>query len=445
MSLQGPGRLLRVLGVTFGISVAVGEMIGAGILRTPSLVAADAPMAGAILALWAFGAFHALLQANVLAELGTMLPRAGGQYVFAQRAFGDIGGVIVGWTMWCAHVVGLAASSIAFADFLGSVWPAASGHTAEVAAGMQLALFAANAMGLREGRALQVTTSIVKAALLIVFVCAAVWLLPAQAPAPRDHGGPIGFLALAGAYLLIRGAYNGWHAPVYFAEENLLPGRSIPRSLFFGIAFTGILYLGVNAALLHALGPAAMAASTLPYVTILARIAGAWTSLLFAVAAMITAASCANANVMIAPRVLFALSRDRLLPSALQAVNKGGSPYAAFALTASVSIALSMTGGFRLIFGLIGILVTLASLVTEIAFFVLRRREPDLTRPWHAMLHPWLPGLVIAIDAILLLLFALSNMMGAALALALCGLCVPFAIIARRMRAAGESRSDDRA
>jgi APA family basic amino acid/polyamine antiporter len=429
------GQLLRVLGVTFGISVAVGEMIGSGILRTPGLVAAGVPLAGAILALWGFGALHAALQANVLAELGTMLPRAGGQYVFAHRAFGDAGGLIVGWMMWCAHIVGLAASSLAFADFLAGVWPAASGHTADVAVAMQLALYGANIVGLREGRALQITTSVVKAGLLLLFVFAAVWLLPAHAETPQHLAAPIGFLALADAYQLIRGAYNGWHAPVYFAEENVLPAKSIPRSLFFGIAFTGALYLAVNAALLRALGPQGMATSALPYVVILSRVAGGATSLLFAIAAMITAASCANANVMIAPRVLLALSRDRLLPAALQAINKGGSPYLGFVVTAAVSLAVCFVGGFRFVFGMIGILVTLASLITEIAFFVLRAREPALTRPWHAVLHPWLPGVVIGIDAALLVLFALADFRGVVFALVLCGLCVPFVVVARLVRA----------
>jgi APA family basic amino acid/polyamine antiporter len=426
------GQLLRLLGVSFGIAVAVGEMIGPGILRTPSLVAAGVPTATLILALWAFGAFHALLQANVLAELGTMLPRAGGQYVFVHRAFGDAGGLLVGWTMWCAHIVGLAASSIAFAEFLAAVWPTAAGHTPAVAVSMQVILFAANAVGLREGRALQIATSIMKAALLILFVCAALWFLPGHAATTPAGTMPTGFLALAAAYQLIRGAYNGWHAPVYFSEENVMPARSIPRSLVVGILFTGGLYLAINATLLRALGAHAMGAGTLPYLTVLGRISGNWTSVLFAAGAMITAASCANANVMIAPRVLFALSRDDLLPASLQAVNRGGSPYFAYVLTALVAIALAMTGGFRFVFGMIGTLVTLASLTTEIAFFVLRAREPSLARPWRALLHPWLPAFVIAIDAALLVLFALADTKAALVAALLCGLSVPIAIFTRR-------------
>lgn len=428
------GELLRLLGAGFGIAIAVGEMIGSGILRTPGLVAASVPVASLILLVWGFGAVHALLQANVLAELGTMLPRAGGQYVFAQRAFGDIGGLIVGWSMWCAHIAGIAASSIAFADFLAPVWPRSAGHAAAIAVALQLALFAPNVAGLREGRALQVATSVAKICLLLAFVAAAVLLVPSTpAPAPRFANG-VGFLALAGAYQLVRGAYNGWHAPVYFAEENVVPARSIPRSLFFGIGLTAALYIAINAALLHAMGVSQLAANALPYLDVLERFGGRWPAALFAVGAMITAASCANANLMIAPRIVFALSRSRLLPATLQAVNGGGSPHLAFAMTAAVAIPLALSGGYRFVFGLIAILATLASVVTEAGYFVLRAREPGLARPWRARAHPLLPALVLLVDGAVLLLFVLADLRGAVLAGILCALCIPFAFVVRALR-----------
>src|ERR1700742_2655613 len=92
------GQLLRILGVSFGIAVAIGGMIGAGILRTPSAIAAQVADARLILLLWVLGAVHAALEANVVSELATAIPRAGGFYVYAHRAFGDVGGLVVGWT-----------------------------------------------------------------------------------------------------------------------------------------------------------------------------------------------------------------------------------------------------------------------------------------------------------------------------------------------------------
>ena len=133
------GHLLRLLGVTFGVAVGVGEMIGSGILRSPSVIAASLHDSGAILALWSLGAVHAFLGANIMAELGTAVPRAGGAYVYAHRAYGDVGGLVVGWSIFASHLAGIAAASVVFADFLGLLWPPAAAHTAAVAIGGALA------------------------------------------------------------------------------------------------------------------------------------------------------------------------------------------------------------------------------------------------------------------------------------------------------------------
>ncbi|MGH6876702.1 MAG: APC family permease [Rhizomicrobium sp.] len=429
------GHLLRLLGPVFGIAVGMGEMIGSGILRSPSVIAASLHDTGAILILWSLGGLHALLGVNIIAELGTALPQAGGVYVYARRAYGDVGGLVVGWTIFTSHLAGIAAAAVVFADFLGLLWPPAAGHRAVVAIGIQFVLYAANSLGLREGRAMQEVTSLAKALLLLVFVAAAFWLAnktaPIASPAPVAAGG---FLAFIGASQLIKGAYSGWDAAAYFAEENVAPSRSIPRALLFGLALTATIYVLVNAALLLALGPAGTASSGLPFATVLDRVAGHWASIIFVLGAMVTVTSCANANIMVAPRVLLALSRDRLLPGALQDVNAGGSPYFGFALTAAISIALASTGAFRLVFGLIGILTSLAGLLVDIAFFVLRRREPKLPRPFRAILSPWLPALLVVVDGALLVLFAATDHTGAIVAAALCLLCVPLGLVAQRAR-----------
>jgi APA family basic amino acid/polyamine antiporter len=431
------GHLLRLLGATFGVAVGVGEMIGSGILRSPSAIAMSLHESGIIIALWSFGALHALLGANILAELGTALPQAGGNYVYARRAFGQVAGLVVGWSIFASHLAGIAAASVVFADFLPLLWPPAAAYTGLVAVALQLLLYASNAVGLREGRALQETTSFAKALLLAAFIGAAIRVGASHqiAVAPNAiHFAPVGFLAYVGAYQLIAGAYAGWAAPVFFSEENVAPSRSIPRALLVGILITGALYVLVNAALLYALGTGGTAASSLPFSLVLQHVGGISVSTLFLIGAMITVTSCANANIMVAPRLLFAMSRDGMLPDSLQAVNEGGSPYFGFALTAVISLVLATTGAFRLVFGLIGTLNALSGVITDVSFFALRKREPDLPRPFRALLSPWLPALLVGIDGGLLVLFAAFDLKGAIVAAALCILCVPFALIAQRAR-----------
>src|SRR5918997_394104 len=115
-SVTGRGTLVRVLGVSFGLAVTVGNTIAAGILRTPGDVASYFPDPLLFVGVWVVGAFYTLLGANAIAELGTMLPRSGAQYVFARYAFGDYAGFVVGWNDWISTSATAAAISIVFGD-----------------------------------------------------------------------------------------------------------------------------------------------------------------------------------------------------------------------------------------------------------------------------------------------------------------------------------------
>lgn len=437
----GRGHLLRVLGLSFGIAVAIGGMIGAGILRTPSLIAGLVPEAGLILLLWILGAVQTLLEANIVAELATMLPKAGGFYVYAHRAFGDLGGLVVGWTIWIARLASTAALSVAFADFFALLWAPAGHYKAAMAVAMQLVLFLFNIIGVRQGSGLQQATSFAKALALIAFCVVAVAVaasLRASPPQISAHAPAAltAFGAIA-AYQLIIGAYSGWYEPVFFAEENVNPGRSLPRAMAFSILLTAALYIAVNGVLLYALGVRGITGNALPYTIVLDRAGGALPALLFSAGAMIVVASCANAGIMVAPRVLLALSRDRLLPAMFQNVNKGGSPWVAFLFTACGSVALALSGSFALLFGLIATLQSAAFVLVIGSVFILRRREPELARPWRVRGYPWLAALVFAIDVVLLILFLSSNWLGGLYAAILWAACVPFAWIARRARMQG--------
>lgn len=436
-------HLLHILGVAFSVAVALGSMIGSGVLRSPSAVAASVESTGVILLLWLAGALHAGLAANVLVELGTTVPRDGGPYVFTHRAMGDVPGLIAGWSTWGATVAGVAAAAVSFANFLAILVPSLAPREAGIAIALQLVLYGTNILGLREGRALQETTSFAKAVLLLAFAAATVFAVPpAAAKLMPSPAAAITWIGIVGAYKLIRGAYAGWDAPIYFSEENASPGHSIPRGVFIGLAFTSLLYLAVNASLLHGLGPQGTAQSALPFMAVLHSVAGPFASLLFAIGAMTTVISCANANIMIAPRVIFALARDRLLPRSLAAVNSGGSPHYAYLISGLASIALSATGQFVLVFGLIGTLDTLTGLLTVASLFVLRTREPSLPRPYRAIGYPFLPALAFAIDAVLMVLFNAADIRGFVAAAALSALCVPFAWIAHRARRGDTAAAD---
>jgi APA family basic amino acid/polyamine antiporter len=429
------GELLRILGVPFGIATAVGGMIGVGILRAPSVIAAEVPDGRVIVLLWVLGAIFVAVQANVMSELATAIPRAGGPYIYVRRALGDVGGLAVGWTDWMAFVCGIAALSVAFAEFLGILWPAAAHVTPITAVAVQVVIFGMNAIGLRQGTLVQHLTSLLKALALVAFCVAAAIVATRMhrdtpVPQPMSH---IGWFGLIAAFQLIAGAYSGWNQPTYFSEENREPGRSIPRAMGIGLILTAALYISVNVALLAALGARGTAQSALPFTSVLTQVGGAGAGIVFAVCALLSVASCANAGIMAAPRILLALSRDGLLPRMFQAVNKGGSPHFAFALTAIVSIALTLTGSFDLVFGLLATLNAAMIILVIVAYFVLRRRDAELHRPFRAIAHPWLPAIALISNLVFFALFLNANWLGGLYAAIMWVLCIPFALVARRV------------
>src|SRR5918999_3486899 len=123
------GRLLQVLGVGFGLAVAVGNTIGAGIFRAPGEIAAHLPNPWLFLAVWVAGGLYALLGAFQIAELGAMIPRSGGQYVFSRYALGEYAGFIVGWSDWISTCGTTAAVTIIIGEFSGALFPSVSGQT----------------------------------------------------------------------------------------------------------------------------------------------------------------------------------------------------------------------------------------------------------------------------------------------------------------------------
>ena len=434
---SGPprGHLLKILGVTFGVAVAIGQVIGSGILRSPSIIAGQVQGIGLIIGLWALGGLQVALAANLNAELGTALPRTGGGYNFVRRAMGDVFGLAVGWTDWLSNLAGAAAASVSFAEFLPLLLPAAGAHKIAIALSLQAALYTANIAGLREGRAVQELTSFIKAAMLLVFIVIAVLVVaPPEKPTLLFSPTALGWANLVLAYQLIMGAYAGWNTPLYFAGENSDPARALPRALFVGIAVTAFLYIGVNGALLYALSPAGLAGSPLPFSAVLSRIAGPAPAALFALGACLTVASCSNACIMAAPRVLFALARDGLLPRGVTYVNAGGSPTIAYAMTALGTVALAATGTFSLVFGLIATLNALSGFLVDIAFWVLRVKAPELPRPHRAKGYPVLPVIPVLVDGALVVLFTAADYVGGLVALGLGLLCIPFAFLAHRAR-----------
>ena len=404
------GHLLRILGVGFGLAVGVGNTIGGGILRTPGEVAGYLGNGWLIFLVWLLGGIYALLSSSSVTELGCMLPRAGGWYVYSRRAFGEKAGFVVGCCDFTVSSVANAAVTVAFAEFAGELLPGLAGHGKLLASAALATLAILNWIGLKTGSRAQEITSLVKALGLLAVVIAA-FTIPVKAGAAAllstnsfafvpPHGIFLGLmLALQGVVV----TYDGWYAPIYFVEEDTDPAKNLPRSMI-GTALACIaIFLLVNAALYHVLHMQHFAGSPMPAVDAATLLFGSYGRRIILVIAVVAVISCANAGVMFTPRILFSMSRDGLLPRNVTTVNRGGTPSLALFLCALIGIALVLSGSFDTLVAIGSILFVAVYLSGFVSLLVLRRREPDLPRPYKAWCYPWSTLLVVLASTVFLL------------------------------------------
>jgi APA family basic amino acid/polyamine antiporter len=392
--------LLRVLGVTFGLAVIIGNTIGAGILRTPGQVAQQLPSTGLYLAVWIAGGVYALLGALSLAELGTMLPRSGGMYVFARHALGRYAGFLVGWNDWAATCGTVAAVAVVLAEYTGALVPALAERTVPLAMAVTVAFAALQWRGVRTAGTAHTLTSAAKALVLLALV-AACFVLPVRTPAAATASAvvPAGSALLAAVIVALQGViytYDGWTGVIYFSGEVRDPARDIPRAMIGGVLAVTAIYLLLNLAFLHVVPLAALAGEPLAAAAAARAVLGPAGDTVIRVVLIVALLSAVNALVLMAPRVLYAMSADGLFPRAGASVNRGGTPTGALVASTAVALAFIATGTFNAIVAVLAFFFVANYVLAFASVFVLRRREPETPRPYRAWGYPWITGLAIA-------------------------------------------------
>lgn len=438
------GRLLRVLGIGFGLAVIIGNTIGAGIFRTPGDIAAHLQSPWLFLSVWIIGGLYALLGAVALAELGTMLPRAGGQYVYSRYALGEYAGFVVGWSDWISTCGSAAAVSLVIGEFTGKLIPNLSGR--DIAIAVFIALFFALLQwrGVAWGSRTQNTTSLLKAIAFVILIVAAFITGSGGAFKGTTTASPVGLGMLAGLVLSLQAViytYDGWSGVIYFSEEVRDPGRSIPRALFGGVISVIVIYLLVNVALLYVLPLSEMAGKDFAAGRAAEVIFGAHGDTVFRVLTIVSMMSAINAYHLMSTRVLFAISRDRLFMKAGGRVNEGGTPTVALLLSAIVAVLFIVFGQtFGAVLTVLAFFFVANYTLSFISLFVLRRREPDKERPYRAWGHPWTTGLALAASLVFLAGAMVSDTKNSVYALILLAVSYP---VFRLMKRGNKARRAD--
>ena len=308
------GTLLRVLGVGFGLAVTIGGTIGMGILRTPGEVAAQLPTPKLFLGVWLLGGVFALLGASSVAELGAMIPRSGGWYVFVHRAMGNYPGFVVGWSDWLSTCGTLAVIAMVVGEYAAVLVPRLAGRDKPVALAVVLSFAALQWRGIRWGSFTQNLTSLLKTVIFAAIAIAAFTFAGksgAGTPLPVPHSFAL-FTALIIALQGVLYTYDGWYGVIYFGEEVRNPKRDVVRSMFGGVLLVIAIYLVVNLAYVYVLPMSQLAGENFAAGAVANKIFGAYGDKTIRVLAILSLLSTINAYTLTAPRILYAMSCDEL-------------------------------------------------------------------------------------------------------------------------------------
>ena len=420
MASQTSGHLRRVLGVGFGLAVSIGGTIGVGILRTPGLVAGQLHVPSLIVFLWLAGGIYTLLGASCLTELGLMLPRAGGFYVYVRRAFGNTAGFALGWTDWLMYCSILGYLSIAIAEFIAALGLIPGGAIRFLSVLILVSIVALQWLGIRISSLFQEVTTSIKCVAFLVLVAACLLVPSGRYPSARILPSMTfsGFVIALQAIVI---TYGGWQSPLYFIEEDRDPARNLPRTMIGGVLSVIGIYLLVNIALLNVLPISELSGATFPAADAARVIAGAHGRNFIILLSVISLVPLLNAVAMMGTRVIFAMGRDQLFWSRTSSLNPGGTPDTATLLTAAVAAGLIATGTFQRLIAMTSFFLAANYSLCCFALIVSRHREPDLPRPYRAWGYPWSVWLVTAGGMIFLVGMLVGDMLNGLAALALLG------------------------
>jgi APA family basic amino acid/polyamine antiporter len=427
---------LQVLGVWFGIAAAVGNTIAAGIVRTPGVIAKLLPNPWFFLGVWVIGGLYALFGASSMAELGAAIPRSGGQYNFSRRAIGDYAGFIVGWSDWLSSCGTLAAVAIVIGEYSGKLIPALAGgdYTIKtIAVSVIVGFGILQWRGVRWGSRAQLLTSALKTGAFVILVVACFALggnahrTSLAAESATKLTLPSGWLLAIAMMLGLQEVFytiDGWDGVIYFGEEVRNPGKDVPRAIFGSVFSIMGIYLLLNAAVLYVLPMNEIAGNNLSLGTTAERIFGRYGDPIIRAIMVVSLLSCINAVQLFCSRILYAMSTDGLFFRSVSRVNKGGTPELALLLS-TITAVLFVLGSFERVIAMLSFFFVADYTLTYISVFVLRKKEPDMPRPYRAWGYPWTTAIALIGSILFLVGSILTDRDNAPLALGMLVLSYP--------------------
>jgi APA family basic amino acid/polyamine antiporter len=485
-------EFVKAMTLTDATMLVAGSMIGSGIFIVSAGMARSLGSPLWLLLAWVLTGVITMLGALAYGELAAMFPRAGGQYVFLREAMGPLMGFLYGWTLFVVIQTGtIAAVAVAFGKFLGVLWPAISpdrfgwfpqadvcvaalgctdpanaiqlGLTPQRLVGLLTVVILTwvNLRGVREGKIVQTTLTVVKTGALALLILLGLTIGRHHEAIAANFGAGhfSGSIPVTFAYIVAFGAAlvgslfssDAWNNVTFAAAEVKNPQRNLPLALVLGTGLVTLLYIMANVAYLSVLpmqgteGSASVLARGISQASegrvataVMESVLGPIGATVMAVAILISTFGCNNGLILAGARVYWAMARDGVFFRRVGTLNAHNVPAAALVVQAVWTSILCLTGTYNQLLDYVIFSALIFYALTTIGLFVLRARRPEAPRPYRAVGYPVLPALYIVLTTAVMLLILLSptTRMQALLGLALVVLGVPVYFLWRRGAAA---------
>ena len=459
--MPSDAKLVRRLSLTDSILLLAGGIIGSGIFLTAKDVAINTRHPWLFLTVWVVGMGMALLACFAFAELGGMFPHAGGQYVYMREAYGDTAGFLYGWMYFTVSATGtVAALGVGFATYLGQTFPALHAEQVilplrfvDITRGHLIALAAIalqtliNIFGVKKGAILQNVATWAKFGAIGTFVVGGLLLgrgswdhfRHSLVPSGNEHVSIATGVGIA--LIAVFWAYDGWVYVTFVGGEIKDPQRNVPRALIWGLILVGVVYISINAVYIYALPMNEIAAqeavAQTAAVSMFSGRVAPWLSMMVALSCFGAMAPC----LMSGARVYYAMAEDGIFFHALAKVHpRWHTPVMSLVLQAIWAGVLALSGKYDELFTYVMFMMVLSYVLTVVGLFVLRRKKPDVPRPYRCTGYPVLPAIYVVLGSLWAINAAVEKRKETLVGTAIVLLGVPFYLWWKRQRKADAAR-----
>ena len=423
-------ELMRKLGVFDTTMILAGIVIGTGIFLTTGVMAKTLPSASLILLAWLAGGVFSLAGALTVAEMGASMPEAGGQYIYLREAYGPLFGFLFGWVFFLVNSTGSKATiAVGFAEYVAYFFPSLStqnkvfstsinifnhhfGYSLSVgqlvAIGAIILLSLCNYVGLGVGKTIQNIFTVIKIGTIVIIIVLGFSIGKGTSIDFTLNSTDLGTGQLIMGFFIVliavSWAYDGWINVSFVAGEIKNPGKNLPRALILGTSGITILYLLINYLYLYALPIKEMAGVVRIAEKATLSLFGGPASAIISAVVIISTFSALNSTILTGPRVFYAMAKDKLFFRKVAKVNQRfHTPGFAFLAQAIWAIILTLSGSFEQLLTFTTFIIIASWIANVASVFTLRKKYPNLPRPYKTWGYPAVPIIFLIFYSIVLL------------------------------------------